>query len=489
MNKLINSIDQVVEENALPHVWSKDVLTELKDLEVKNNKRNDLRKIPFVTIDGKDAKDFDDAVFCDANENGFVLQVAIADVAEVVKPDSFIDKEALSRGTSIYFPKKVIPMLPEKISNNLCSLIPDADRNVLVCKINFNKDGEINSYEFSEAVINSHKRFTYNEVEFIKQNKDINLKTDILQSINALEKLTKKLLHSRSKRYALEIESSEPTLSFGKEGNISEIFIPKRLFAHQMIEEAMISANICAARFIKKYLGYGVYRVHEEPEYLKLENLKKFFSLKGLSTKSFSSPLEMINSFIKHVNKDEKNKIMNVLILQSLKRACYSTKDIGHFGLQLKEYSHFTSPIRRYPDLISHRLIKNVLNQKQFSSNQEDLEMVLNGLSELEQRAERSSRQVVQQLICHHLEKSIGDEFSSIVVGITEFGLFCEIENHFISGLVHVSDLSRDRYIFDKEANILKGKRTGRTFRIGQKINVQLANVIPEERKIVLIPK
>ena len=488
MDKLTNSIDQVVEENALPHEWSKDVLSELKDLEVKNNKRDDLRKIPFVTIDGKDAKDFDDAVFCDANENGFVLQVAIADVAEVVEPDSFIDKEALSRGTSIYFPKRVIPMLPEKISNNLCSLIPDEDRNVLVCKINFNKDGEINSYEFSEAVINSHKRFTYNEVEFIKQNKDINLNTDILQSINALEKLTKKLLHNRSKRYALEIESSEPTLSFGKEGNISEIFIPKRLFAHQMIEEAMISANICAARFIKKYLGYGVYRVHEEPEYLKLENLKKFFSLKGLSTKSFSSPLEMINSFIKHVNKDEKNKIMNVLILQSLKRACYSTKDVGHFGLQLKEYSHFTSPIRRYPDLISHRLIKNVLNKKQLAFNQDDLEMKLNDLSELEQRAERSSRQVIQRLICHHLEVSLGKEFSSMVVGIAEFGLFCEIENHFISGLVHVSDLGRDRYIFDKQANILRGKRSGRSFRIGQKIKVRLANVIPEERKIVLVP-
>ena len=489
MDNLTNSIEQVVEENTLPYEWSKEVLAELKHLEVKNNKRDDLRKTPFVTIDGKDAKDFDDAVFCKANKDGFVLQVAIADVAEIVEPNSFIDKEALLRGTSIYFPKRVIPMLPEEISNNLCSLIPNQDRNVLVCKMNFTQEGEINSYDFSEAVINSHKRFTYNEVEFLKQNKDTNLSADILNSINALEKLTKQLLHNRSKRYALEIESSEPTLSFGNEGNISEIFIPKRLFAHQMIEEAMISANICAAKFIKKHLGFGVYRIHEEPEHLKLENLKKFFSLKGLSTKSFSSPLEMINSFIKHVNKDEKNKIMNVLILQSLKRACYSTKDVGHFGLQLKEYSHFTSPIRRYPDLISHRLIKNILNKKQFDSNQDDLEMTLSDLSDLEQRAERSSRQVIQRLICHHLEGSIGEEFSSIVVGITEFGLFCEIENHFISGLVHVSDLSRDRYIFDKEANILKGKRTGRTFRIGQKINVQLANVIPEERKIILIPK
>ena len=488
MDNLTNSIDQVVEENALPHEWSKDVLAELKDLEVKNILRNDLRKVPFVTIDGKDAKDFDDAVFCEANENGFVLQVAVADVAEIVELDSFIDKEAFLRGTSIYFPKRVIPMLPEKISNNLCSLVPNEDKNVLVCKINYSKEGEINSYEFSEAVINSHKRFTYNEVEFIKQNKDINVSAHILHSINALEKLTKQLLHNKSKRYALEIESSEPTLSLRNDGNISKILIPKRLFAHQMIEEAMISANICAAKFIKKHLGFAVYRIHEEPEQLKLENLKKFFSLKGFSTKSFSSPLEMINSFIKHVNKDKKNKMMNILILQSLKRASYSTKDVGHFGLQLKEYSHFTSPIRRYPDLISHRLIKNVLNKKQLAFNKDDLEMKLNDLSELEQRAERSSRQVIHRLICHHLEVSIGEEFSSIVVGIAEFGLFCEIENHFISGLVHVSDLGRDRYIFDKQANILRGKRSGRSFRIGQKIKVRLANVIPEERKIVLVP-
>ena len=283
MDNLTNSIEQVVEENALPHEWSKEVLAELKHLKVKNNKRDDLRKTPFVTIDGKDAKDFDDAVFCKANKDGFVLLVAIADVAEIVEPNSFIDKEAILRGTSIYFPKRVIPMLPEEISNNLCSLIPNQNRNVLICKMNFTQEGEINSYDFSEAVINSHKRFTYNEVEFLKQNKDTNLSSDILNSINALEKLTKQLLNNRSKRYALEIESSEPTLAFGNEGNISEIFIPKRLFAHQMIEEAMISANICAAKFIKKHLGFGVYRIHEEPEHLKLENLKKFFSLKGLS--------------------------------------------------------------------------------------------------------------------------------------------------------------------------------------------------------------
>ena len=491
MNKLVNAIDQVVEENNLPHEWSKEIVAELKELEHKKEPKNrvDLRSHPFVTIDGKDAKDFDDAVFCKEELNGFMLQVAIADVADIVKQGTELDFEALKRGTSIYFPKKVIPMLPEEISNNLCSLVPREDRNVLVCKIIFNKEGVINSYEFDEAIINSNKRFTYNEVEYLSQDNQVNISSNILDSINALKNLTKKLLKERFKRNALEIDSAEPVLKFDNKDNINEILVPKRLFAHQMIEEAMISANICAAKFIKKHLGFGIYRIHEEPENLKIENLKKFFSLKGLSSKSFSDALELINGFISHVNKNKENKMLNILILQSLKRAQYSTKEVGHFGLQLKEYSHFTSPIRRYPDLISHRLIKNILNKEVQSQSIENFEETLDELSSLEKRAENSSRQVTQQLICHHLTKFIGDEFSSLVVGVTEFGLFCEIEKHYISGLVHVSDLSRDRYIFDKEANILKGKKTGKTFRIGQKITVQLVNVIPEERKIVLVPK
>jgi ribonuclease R len=491
MNKLVNAIDQVVEENNLPHEWSKEIVAELKELEHKKEPKNrvDLRSHPFVTIDGKDAKDFDDAVFCKEELNGFMLQVAIADVADIVKQGTELDFEALKRGTSIYFPKKVIPMLPEEISNNLCSLVPREDRNVLVCKIIFNKEGIINSYEFDEAIINSNKRFTYNEVEYLSQDNQVNISSNILDSINALKNLTKKLLKERLKRNALEIDSAEPVLKFDNKDNINEILVPKRLFAHQMIEEAMISANICAAKFIKKHLGFGIYRIHEEPENLKIENLKKFFSLKGLSSKSFSDALELINGFISHVNKNKENKMLNILILQSLKRAQYSTKEVGHFGLQLKEYSHFTSPIRRYPDLISHRLIKNILNKEVQSQSIENFEETLDELSSLEKRAENSSRQVTQQLICHHLTKFIGDEFSSLVVGVTEFGLFCEIEKHYISGLVHVSDLSRDRYIFDKEANILKGKKTGKTFRIGQKITVQLVNVFPEERKIVLVPK
>ena len=485
MNYLEIAINQIIKEQGISNEWNSLIKDELNNLDIKDGlNRKDLTHIPFVTIDGEDAKDFDDAVFCSANKSSYILKVAIADVASVVLPNTELDKEAFRRGTSIYFPRTVIPMLPEIISNNICSLVPNEIRNVLICEIIFNLNGEINSYKFFEAQIRSFKRFTYNEIE----NQKIK-ESNILDSIESLKKLTNILLQNKAQRNALEIESTEPYINIDDTGIILDMGIPERLFAHQMIEESMIAANICAAKFLKKHYGFGVYRVHEEPESLKIENLKNFFSLKGHSNKKNENILNLINSLIRHANKNENNKLLNILILQSLKRAQYSSKQIGHFGLQLKEYSHFTSPIRRYPDLLVHRMIKNILNNSNNDFKQENLEENLGELTSLEKRAEISSRQVNQQLICYKLKKFIGDEFASFVVGVTEFGLFCEIDNYYISGLLHVSDLRRDRYIFDAQANILKGRNTGKTYRIGQKIKVQLANVVPEERKIILIPK
>ena len=484
MNYLKKSIDQIISENNIPFKWSVKVTNELSSLTFSNeSNRINLEDVPFVTIDGKDAKDFDDAVFCDENKSGYILYVAIADVADVVKEETEIDKEAFKRGTSIYFPKKVIPMLPEKISNDMCSLVPNQKRNVLVCKIYFDTEATINTFEFIEGKIKSSQRFTYEEVERFES-----IDSKISNSISSLRLLTKKLLLKRSKRHALEIESSEPYIAVNDEGELQKISFPKRLFAHQMIEESMIAANVCAAKFMKQNFGYGIYRVHEEPEFLKLENLKKFFQLKGYSGSSSSNALDLLNSFSKHASKNNENKLLNILILQSLKRAQYSTKEIGHFGLQLERYSHFTSPIRRYPDLLAHRLIKSVIKNSNKNYSQEIFEKNLNELSSLEKRAEVASRQVTQQMICYHLQKFLGEEFNTVVVGVAEFGLFCEIQDKYISGLIHVSDLKRDRYIFDSQANILKGKRTGKTYRIGQKIRAQLVNVIPEDRKITLLP-
>ena len=490
MNHLKSTISQVIEENLISTEWSDAVNTEVKNLNLNTNDhpRKDLTKVPFVTIDGADAKDFDDAVFCNLNDSGFLLNVAIADVAELVNEDSCIDKEAKKRGTSIYFPSKVIPMLPEKISNNLCSLVPDEIRNVLVSEINFSLDGSIKSYKFFQAKIVSHKRMTYAEVEEYIKNNNSNVSKKIKTSLDALNLLTKNLLVKRSQRKALEIEGNEPILSIDENGKVSSIDLPRRLYAHQMIEESMLAANVCAANFMHKHYKFGVYRVHEKPEELKLESLKSFFSLKGFSSQNKDTPLALINKCLQFSSKNKLNKVLQTVVLQSLKRAEYSVKEIGHFGLQLDRYSHFTSPIRRYPDLMAHRLIKNIINKGNLDINKDKIEEICGEMSELERNAEKSSRQVVQQMICYHLKKYIGHEFSSTITGITDFGLFAEIDNFYVSGLIHVADLPGDRYFYDKDANLLKGKRTGRVYRLGQDIKIKIMNVLPSERKITLIP-
>jgi ribonuclease R len=489
MNNLKSTISQVIEENFISTEWSEAINKEVKDLSLNTNHhpRKDLTKVPFVTIDGADAKDFDDAVFCNLNDSGFLLNVAIADVAELVNENSYLDQEAKKRGTSIYFPSKVIPMLPEKISNNLCSLVPNETRNVLVCEINFSLDGSIKSYRFFQAKIKSHKRMTYAEVEEYIKNISSNVSKKIKTSLDALNLLTKNLLVKRSQRKALEIEGNEPILSIDEDGKVSSIDLPQRLYAHQMIEESMLAANVCAANLMHKHYKFGVYRVHEKPEELKLESLKSFFSLKGFSSQNNDTPLSLINKCLQFSSKNKLNKVLQTVVLQSLKRAEYSIKEIGHFGLQLDRYSHFTSPIRRYPDLMAHRLIKNIINKGDLDINKDNIEEICGEMSELERNAEKSSRQVVQQMICHHLKKYIGHEFSSTVTGITDFGLFAEIDNFYVSGLIHVADLPGDRYFYDKDANLLKGKRTGRVYRLGQDIKIKIMNVLPSERKITLI--
>ena len=490
MNNLKSTISQVIEENLISTEWSDAVNEEVKDLNLSINDhlRKDLTNVPFVTIDGADAKDFDDAVFCNLNDSGFLLNVAIADVAELVSENSYLDQEAKKRGTSIYFPSKVIPMLPEKISNNLCSLVPDEIRNVLVCEINFSLDGSVKSYRFFQAKIMSHKRMTYAEVEEYIKNNNSGVSKKIKTSLDALNHLTKNLLVKRSQRKALEIESNAPVLSINEEGKVSSIDLPHRLYAHQMIEESMLAANVCAANFMHKHYKFGVYRVHEKPEELKLESLKSFFSLKGFSSHNKDTPLALINKCLQFSSKNKLNKVLQTVVLQSLKRAEYSTKEIGHFGLQLDRYSHFTSPIRRYPDLMAHRLIKNIINMDNIDINKDRIEEICGEMSELERNAEKSSRQVVQQMICYHLKKYIGHEFSSTITGITDFGLFAEIDNFYVSGLIHVADLPGDRYFYDRDANLLKGKRTGRVYRLGQDIKIKIMNVLPSERKITLIP-
>jgi len=485
VNFLEYSIDQILEENQIPHTWSKSVKNEVTGLQLeKNIDRKDLSEADFVTIDGKDAKDFDDAVLCKKLKTGYKLSVAIADVSSLVRPGSEIDKAAKERGTSIYFPNTVIPMLPEEISNDLCSLVPNKIRNVVVSDITFDTDGEIKDYDFYEAKIESKYRLTYAEVEeAILRKKKIG-SASVNDSIYALKELTMILLDKRAKRNALEIESSEPILKINNLGEVEAINLSRRMFAHQMIEEAMIAANICAIMFVKSSLEISINRFHDKPDTDKLLELFEKFQSFGL--RKSDDPIILLQRCIEIAKRSENATSLQSLILQGLPRAIYSSKKSGHFGLQLEEYSHFTSPIRRYPDLIIHRLIKSILKKEKVHFDEEAFEEECGNLSDLEKRAEKSSRQVTQQLICFFLKDKVGNTMPARVVGVTHFGVFCELEGFFVSGLMHVSDLKDDHYVYSERNNILKGRRSGKTFKIGDQFNVRIDAVIPEERKIIL---
>ena len=481
------AIQDAISMHELPSGWRSDLLSEA-ELVAKKKKtakyRKDLRKLPFATIDGEDAKDFDDAVYCMKNSNGYKLYVAIADVSFYVQPGSRLDKEAKKRGTSIYFPETVIPMLPENLSNGICSLRPNEDRCSMICEMSIDLNGARKKYKFYSGLINSKARLTYNQVE--KHLKKSCIKQSIVhESIKHLFDLTKLRLKLRNERKALEINPKEAILELSKNKEVRNIIIKKSLFAHKLVEESMLLANESAAEFMHDRLDLGVYRIHEDPDLSKLEILKKHFKIPTQIAKK-SSPLEIINRCL-HEAHEKKDDTGQILVLQTLARAEYSTNNLGHFGLQLKQYSHFTSPIRRYPDLLVHRLINASLAHKKLGMRQNELQDECENSSMLERRAEKASRQVEQVLICSYLKTKIGSSMDGVVTGVTDFGLFVNLEPYFISGLLHVSDLPDDRYQFLQDRNALKGKRRGGIYKLGQKIKVKIAAIFPLERKINLI--
>ena len=482
------AIQDAISMHELPSKWSSDVLNEAKT--VANKKkivryRKDLRKLNFATIDGEDAKDFDDAVYCVKNSNSFTLYVAIADVSFYVTPGSKIDIEARKRGTSIYFPETVIPMLPENLSNGICSLRPNEDRCSIICEMSIGLDGKRNKYKFYSGLINSKARLTYNQVEkHLNKSSDIK-QTGVSDSIKHLKDLTILRLKLRNQRKALEINPIETTLELSESKEVKNIVIKKSLFSHKLVEESMLLANESAAEFMQERLNLGVYRIHEDPDPSKLEALKKHFKITPKLIKKLS-PLEVVNLCLDQANK-KNDSTGQILILQSLARAEYSTNNLGHFGLQLTQYSHFTSPIRRYPDLLVHRLINSSLAQKKIQTRQNELQDECENSSMLERRAEKASRQVEQVLICCYLCKKIGSTMDGVVTGVTDFGLFVNLEPYFISGLLHVTDLPDDRYYYLPDRNALKGKRRGGIYKLGQKIKIKIAAIFPLERKINLV--
>ena len=518
-------IDVALRSYDIPHVWPEAVEKEARKLkpeveEKDKEKRIDLRHLPFVTIDGEDARDFDDAVYCEKNgsnwrlfSGGWKLYVAIADVSHYVKIDSALDAEAQVRGNSVYFPERVIPMLPEELSNGLCSLNPHVDRLAMVCEISISKTGKMVDYQFYEAVIHSHARLTYNKVSaMLEQPKGTEGKAlrgeykEVLPHLKQLYSLYQVLLAARHERGAIDFETQETRIIFGADRKISEIRPTQRNDAHKLIEECMLAANVATAAFMQKHEIPALYRVHDGPPPERVEKLKAFLTELGLSlhrgkSKDGPSPKDY-QQLLESIRGRPDYHLIQTVMLRSLSQAVYSADNQGHFGLNYEAYAHFTSPIRRYPDLLIHRAIRSVVRSKLdtphvkragaaimprariYPYDDAILEQLGEQCSMSERRADEATRDVVNWLKCEFMKDRVGETFPGVITAVTGFGLFVELQDIYVEGLVHVTALPGDYYHFDPVHHRLAGERSGRNFRLGDSIEVKVMRVDLDERKI-----
>jgi ribonuclease R len=514
--------DVIIRMHNLPHEWREDVLAESEaigsEVDDKDKQgRVDLRQLPLITIDGEDAKDFDDAIHCQREGKGFRLRVAIADVSHYVKPGSALDTEAYNRGTSVYFPNRVIPMLPESLSNGLCSLKPDVDRLCMVCDMQIGARGKINRYEFYPAVMRSHARMTYTKVAAILVDRDPQLTRQYQDQLDNLENLYQlfKVLHElRLQRGAVDFDLPETKILFNDNGKIDRVVASERNDAHRLIEECMLAANVCAAEFLAKNNIPTPYRTHAGPEAEKLAALREFLSEFGLKLRGGNDPhASDYAATLEQVSGKPVERLVQTVMLRSLSQAIYSTEEIGHFALAYERYAHFTSPIRRYPDLMVHRAIKAVVTRNKNRSlasrmvggrgNKGLAGKVVgevigykpdNALEEIEKRslhcsttgrrADEASWDVVKWLKTEFMLDKIGEEYEGLVTGVTNFGLFIELKEIFVEGLVHVTSLGNDYYHFDPERHLLLGERTNQSFRLTDEVRVRVARVDLDEARI-----
>lgn len=511
-------IDVAIRTHNIPHQWPEAVELEAQTLsaeplEEDKHHRIDLRKLPFVTIDGEDARDFDDAVYCEAKKSGgWRLWVAIADVSHYVKVDSALDQEAKLRGNSVYFPEQVVPMLPEALSNGLCSLKPAVDRLCMVCEMTISASGKVSGAYFYEGVMHSHARLTYNKVAAILDlghSDSKPLRAEYKKVVPHLEKLYslyKALRKARSERGAIDFETTETRIVFGKDRKIDEIIPVVRNDAHKLIEECMLAANVAAAKFLEKNNVPALFRVHEGPTEEKLESLRKFLGELALDLSGGSKPTpDDYQVLLSQLGDRPDAHIIQTMMLRSLRQAVYQPENLGHFGLNYPAYGHFTSPIRRYPDLLVHRAIRHIV-RSEIASKQvrrvegagvlakktiypygiADLLVLGEQCSMTERRADDATRDVVSWLKCEYVKDRVGEEFEGIVTAVTGFGLFVELVGVFVEGLVHVSSLDRDYYHFDPVKQRLIGERTGTMFQLGDTVKVQVVRVSLEDKKIDL---
>jgi ribonuclease R len=447
--------------------------------------RVDLTPLPLVTIDGETARDFDDAVYCEARGKGFRLIVAIADVSHYVRDGDALDAEARERGNSVYFPRRVIPMLPEALSNVLCSLNPGVDRLCIACDMEIDHRGGIVAYKFYPAVMHSHARLTYTEVAAMLQDPSAAApsRLPLLPHLENLQRLFRVLLAARARRGAIDFETIETQIIFDEHGKIERIVPVQRNDAHRLIEECMLAANVSASDFLQGREHPALYRIHEGPPPEKLEQLQEFLKEFGLHLTGGDDPKAKDYAKLLSRIKDRPDaQLLQTVMLRSLSQAVYSPENVGHFGLAYEAYTHFTSPIRRYPDLLVHRAIKAVLDGKTYAPGSwSDLGR---HCSETERRADEASRDVTSWLKCYFMRDRIGETFPGTVSAVTEFGVFVALDEIYAEGLVHISELGADYFHFDPPRHQLLGERTGQRYRLGDRLRVRVVRVDMERARI-----
>jgi len=489
-------IDIAIRSYDLPQEWPAEVENEIKNYretvsEQDKKGREDLRHLPLVTIDGEDARDFDDAVYCEPQGKGWKLIVAIADVSHYVKPGSALDREANNRGNSVYFPERVIPMLPEILSNGLCSLKPKVDRLCMACEMSISPTGQLKKYRFFPAVMHSHERLTYTKVAAMLVDGDPQLRKQyesLLTPLENLYTLYKLLLKARNKRGAIEFDTTETRIIFGADRKIERIVPVVRNDAHRLIEECMLMANVATAEFLEKNKIEALYRNHEPPSAEKLTELREFLSELGLNLGGGSEPEpKHYTKLLENIRDRHDAHLIETVLLRSLKQAMYGPDNAGHFGLAYEAYAHFTSPIRRYPDLLVHRAIRHVLSGKKpvlFQYSLDDMQLLGDHCSMTERRADEATRDAIDWLKCEYMLDKLGQEYEGVITSVTNFGIFVELSEIFVEGLVHVTSLKHDYYHYDPVHHRLIGERMGRMYRLGDPIKVIVARVDLEEKKI-----
>ena len=490
--------DIAIHSHAIPYKWPRSVLDEIEQYgsnvpSKAKQGRTDLRSVDLVTIDGADARDFDDAVYCERSGNGWRLLVAIADVSHYVEIGSGLDNEATRRGTSVYFPDRVVPMLPEVLSNGLCSLNPKVDRLCMVCEMLVNAEGKVTRSTFFEGVMRSKARLTYSQVNQLLEGREKNaVPKDLHTPIRELHALYKVFAKARGRRGAIEIDLPQTKFKLNKDGEIDKIEVVPRNDAHRLIEECMIAANVEAAKFLKKHRIPGLYRVHPRPDPDRFDELRLYLVSLGLKVAhpEHVQPRDFTKIIRQTAARPDATAIM-MTMLRSLTHAAYSPANIGHFGLALESYAHFTSPIRRYPDLLVHRAIRHIVRggkPGRYEYGGREMERLGAITSAHEKRAEEATREVEAWLKCQYMEQHLGDEFDGVITGVTNFGVFVQITELLVDGLVHVTSLSNDYYKFDAGTQSLVGERTGRKFRLGDAMRVQVNKVDMETRRIDFRP-